>query len=199
MDGIAWSPDGARVVAVSRDLKARAWDTSSGTMQWSIDFVRQPLRARFAPDGASLAICGGAGVALHDPANGRVRAQLSGHRGGVQDVQFTPDGAAVWTLGDDGTLRVFGTADGRALATMRAHDGRGAALAIAPDGSRLATCGEDDRLLLWDVAARTPVWSREWKDGYKLTFSVDGKRLWALPLGKELLCFDTEPAARRQS
>jgi WD40 repeat protein len=167
-------------------------------MQWSIDFVRQPLRARFAPDGSSLAICGGAGVALHDPANGQVRAQLSGHRGGVQDVQFTPDSAAVWTLGDDGTLRMFHAADGSALATMRAHDGRGAALAIAPDGSRLATCGEDDRLVLWDVAARTPVWSRGWKDGYKLTFSADGKRLWALPLGRELLRFDTEPAARRQ-
>lgn len=193
MDGAARSPDGARIAAVSRDNRARAWDAATGALQWQIDFPRQQLWAEFSPDGGTLGICGLAGAALHDPTTGAVRVPLSGHRGGVKALQFTPDGKAVLTLGDDGWLRVWNAADGATVASLRAHDGRGAAAALSPDGSRLATCGEDDRLVLWDVSTRAAVWSRDLKDGYCLSWSADGQRLWVLPLGKELLCLDAVP------
>lgn len=196
IDAVAWSPDGTRIAAVCRDNQARAWDAATGQMLWKVDFPKTPLRIVFAPDGSALAIAGQAGVALHDPADGAVRVALKGHRGTVQSVQFAPDGNEVVTVGEDGTLRFWNSADGTLLASTVAHDGPARRVAMSPDGTRLATCGDDDRIVLWDTATRAAVWSRDLKDGYCLSWSHDGRRLWVLTLGKELLCLDAGPVVQ---
>lgn len=194
IDGVARSPDGQRIAAVSRDGKARLWDAASGALRWRIDLPRQALRVAFAPGGDVLGICGLAGASLHDAATGATTVPLVGHRGSVQALCFAPDGTEVITLGDDGTVRFWQASDGRLLATARAHDGRGQAAALSPDGRRLATCGDDQRLVLWDVAARAPVWARDLASGYCLSWSHDGQRLWVLTLDKELFRLEASPA-----
>jgi WD40 repeat protein len=198
IDAIAWSPDGETLAAVSRDNRARAWSVTTGDLRWQADFAQSQYRLAFSRDGGTLGIVGVAGAALHDPATGAVRHALVGHRGRVTAIAFTPDGKEALTLGDDGTLRAFAVADGRQRAVTKAHDGEGRALALAPDGTRLATCGEDDRLVLWDVATRAAVWSRDVRDPYAMAWSRDGRRLWIATLDKRLLAFDAVPLRDRR-
>ncbi|MBK8096917.1 MAG: WD40 repeat domain-containing protein [Planctomycetes bacterium] len=198
VDAIAWSHGGRLLAAVSRDHKARAWRVATGDLLWTAEFAGQQVRLAFSPDDATVAIAGQAGAALHDAATGELRIPLRGHRGRVTGIRFTPDGSEVLTLGEDGTLRAYRAADGTAVAQVRAHDGNGRAAEMSPDGRRLATCGEDDRLVVWDVATRAAVWSRDVKDAYSLAWSRDGQRLWVLTLERELIGFDAVPARQRQ-
>ena len=53
-------------------------------------------------------------------------------------------------------------------------------VAFSPDGRALASCGQDGRLLLWDVAAGTPVntWQFPGVVG-AVAFAADGRHLVA--------------------
>jgi WD40 repeat protein len=65
---------------------------------------------------------------------------LSGHKGPVRGVALTPDGQAIITGGDDGTVRVWSTADGAPHETLApGYAGEILALAVSPDGQTILT------------------------------------------------------------
>jgi len=69
---------------------------------------------------------------------------LAGHKGPVRAVAVMPDGDAIITGGDDGTVRVWSAADGAPRSTLASgHTGPILALAIAPDGGTVLTGSAD--------------------------------------------------------
>ena len=82
---------------------------------------------------------------------------LTGHRGDVYTVLYSPDGTRLATCGKDGTVRLWNARDGKPLAVFAGHakEKEVNALAFTPDGSKLASVSDDGLLFLWDTSMPT--------------------------------------------
>ncbi len=76
---------------------------------------------------------------------------LSGHKGVVNTVSWSPDGKHVASGGSDQTVRVWGVVTGKELHIYSHHQGEVRALAWSPDGTCLASAGDDQMVHIWQV------------------------------------------------
>jgi mono/diheme cytochrome c family protein len=78
-------------------------------------------------------------VELLDPATHAVIRKLEGHKGAVNALAFSPDGATLFAAGGEnsvaGEIKLWRVADGTAVRTIEGHRDTIYALALSPDGS----------------------------------------------------------------
>ena len=99
------------------------------------------------------------------------------HKGLVQAVAFSPDGARVATGSDDRSARVFDAATGAEISRLD-HDREVYAVAFSPDGTRVATGSGDRSARVFDAATGAEI-SRVDHEGTvnAVAFSPDGTRV----------------------
>jgi WD40 repeat protein len=176
LDRLAFSPDGASVLARDRDGQERTWDLRTGHVR--------PVPAR-PPSPAEIATIDGDSVLVHDPASGRVRCVLSRRSAGAEhagahetialsgspehvelDVADDDRGRLVTTSRSVGDDSVFLT-PGRVNAAAQVWDGARCTLlytlfpehgwdavhsaSFSGDGTRLVTTSEDTAQI-WSLA-----------------------------------------------
>ncbi|MDY3554341.1 sigma-70 family RNA polymerase sigma factor [Gemmata sp. JC717] len=176
IQGIAFSPDGTRLVTSGRDanqgITVRVLDAIScqeqsrlqGALNRSLgkkagerpESWRVRMQPTFSPDGRLLAMNRGeAAIPVWEMTTGNERCLLRGHDGPTSAVAFSADGRTLASAGWDHTIRVWDVETARELKCWKGHRGLVNALAFTPDGRTLISAGNDCTLLLWDVLELT--------------------------------------------
>ena len=78
--------------------------------------------------------------------------ELSGHRGTVFSVAFSPDGTRLASGSGDSTVRLWEVATGTQVRELSGHGGAVFSVAFSPDGTMLASGSRDATVRLWDIA-----------------------------------------------
>jgi eukaryotic-like serine/threonine-protein kinase len=112
--------------------------------------------------------------------NNRARAErvaLHAHRGGVNDMVFSPDGRSLVTTGADGSLAVVDVVS-REERVRASADAALYALSFAPRGEAVATAGQDGRVTLWSIESGEATHLLEHDEEVNaVAFSPDGAQL----------------------
>jgi WD40 repeat protein/beta-lactamase regulating signal transducer with metallopeptidase domain len=125
-------------------------------------------------------------------------ARATGARVTVLALAYSPDGAALASAGEGGSIVLRDVRGGRVTARLEGHRDAVSALAFSPDGKALASGSYDKTVRLWDVATgrETSVLAGHTNWVFSVAFSPDGRalasaghdkvvRVWDVAKGRE--------------
>jgi eukaryotic-like serine/threonine-protein kinase len=209
LTGVAYSPDGRRIVTGSRDKAAKVWDAETGreifTLAGHTDFV---YRVAYSPDGRRIVTGSWDKTAkVWDATTGRLLFTLAGHTNLISGVAYSPDGKRILTAsgpalmgngfsaGDSpqGEAKVWDAGTGAEIFTFASDAWGLLGVAYSPDGGRIVT-GSWYKAKVWDARTGREILPLGGKIG-PVAFSPDGKRiltggniakLWDAATGREI-------------
>ncbi|HVJ68273.1 MAG TPA: serine/threonine-protein kinase [Caulifigura sp.] len=195
------APD-SRSVAILVDLPEgrRAIDLLDPSTDKTIRIATDGLGgAVYSPDGQMVALAHLNEIWLLESATGRLLRNWSAHLHGIRQLAFSPDGAALASVGGDRMLKVWRCTDAEMLCSEDAHAGGVRCVAFSPDGETVATAGDDQflRLWRWKLGAFTFELPLDDPSVGKLAFTSDGMQI--LTLGDGILRIYGNPPATKVS
>jgi WD40 repeat protein len=163
-------------------------------LQFRTPGVATTPSAHYSLDGSQVVTAGPDTEVVIWDTGGHILHHLLGHNSVVYDAFFSPNGALVYSCGDE-TVRMWNAASGGLIRTYYGHQGEVVRLAVSTDGRRIGSVGiRDDLGIVWDVNSgqelrvllghRDQVWSIDFSpDGTSVvTASWDSTvRIWDLP------------------
>jgi WD40 repeat protein len=192
VNGVRFSPDGARVASASSDHTARVFDAASGACLALLEGHRDDVNAvAWSPEGRRVATASFDGTArIHAAASGALLAVCAGHEADVNGVAWSPDGGVLATASDDRTVRLFAP-DGAPRGALRGHTDWVDGVAFSPDGKLLASASLDRSVRVWDVAsgACVAVLGGHGCTVKAVAWSPDGERLATAAYDKRIRIF----------
>jgi WD40 repeat protein len=183
--------DASRLVTVSRDVSARAWDVATGREISRIELANPAFAAAtFHPDGATAATCAWERVDgqvhgvvwIWDTSSGAVRTRQRVGVKPLSSIRFTPDGRHLLAGSWDGLVHVLDPAaiELRRLA-LRRDDVYNAVndIAVSPDGALVAAAAKDRNVHVFRIADGECLAILRGHEGYVegLAFAPDGLTL----------------------
>ncbi|MEW6156142.1 MAG: c-type cytochrome domain-containing protein [Verrucomicrobiota bacterium] len=134
-----------------------------------------------------------------------VQRTLPGHRGPINALVFTADGAHLFAAGGQpglfGEVRQWKTSDGTLIRTMEGHSDAIYALALSPDGKMLATGSYDQKIQLWNPENGQLLKTLSGHNGciFDLAFRPDGKILASASADRTVKLWDVLSGERRDT
>jgi WD40 repeat protein len=205
---LALAPDGRLLAAGTRSGEIRLFATPSGSALATIKAHgnENVTELAISPDGKTLASCAESGsqpvIKLWSLPDGALKGTLSGHKGRISALEFTPDGSLLVSGSFDDSARTWTVADGKPARTLSGHNGDVNALVVLPDGRMVATASDDNTVKLWSLpdGALAKTLDGHHQSVVALAVSADGRllvsssqdntiRLRSLPEGQALATF----------
>ena len=120
VEGVAISPDGARVAAVTRDGVIALWTAEGKLVSERASGGAFVIAVTFSRDGTLLATGGDRVAELWDAATGEPVVSFPGHPFPVVQLGFSPDGRELTALDNDGHAHVYPASAAEFVAQARA-------------------------------------------------------------------------------
>ncbi|MCP4870498.1 MAG: WD40 repeat domain-containing protein [Proteobacteria bacterium] len=160
IEGIAFSPDGTAVAAVSRNSNGGVWDVATGERKFELRLHEDSCESVvWSPDGTLLATGAWDGtVRLWDAATGAKALVIEdAHTEGIFALAFSPAGTHIASGAQEGTTKLWDIGTGVLSREFPPHDASVYSIAFSPDGTRLATGSRDGsaRIHLIETGERT--------------------------------------------
>jgi RNA polymerase sigma factor (sigma-70 family) len=208
VQGLAFTPDGERLVVGDKDGGVRIWDIAAGQGPKGIvvgDFDGDGiLDLAISPDGKGLAVRKKATVVLRDVKSGKIR-WIHDVQDGTGHFTFAPDGQVLVFSDQGGVIRLLDVGTGKEIRRLPAQNQKPSAVAFSPDGRFLVTAAQEPGVRLWEAATGRIMMSLKLNDPvthvavgpdgkYLLLVDVKGTlHLADLPTGKLLRTFVGQP------
>src|SRR5262245_47616930 len=169
-----------------------------------------PVRASvnalaFSPQANVVAVGRYQTVELIDPTTRLVVRKLDGHKGAINGLVFSPDGATLYAASGEnaleGEVRAWRVSDGTLLRTIEGHRDTIYALALSPDGKVLATGSYDQQIKLWNTETGAELKTLRGHNGavFGLSFRPDGKILASASADRTVKLWDVASGQRRDT
>ena len=154
--GVAWSPDGMRLVMGNWQGHVQAFDANTGlngiTFQ-APDLHQQVEAVIWLPGGKSIAACGDDNIVwIWNATTRRLQQTYRGHNNWVISLACSPDGKYIASGSFDMTVQVWEVATGRQIVKYSGHSDRICSVAWSPDGSYIASASYDTTVQIWEAA-----------------------------------------------
>ena len=179
--GIAWNPDGTRVVTTSDDGTARIWNARTGDQITILLGHHRDVRSSgWSYDGGRIVTASGDGTArIWDARTGSLLKTLRGHEAAIRSVAWSRDGEQIVTASDDKTARIWDVMSGKQILVLRGHEGFVRSAGWSPDSARVVTASQDKTIRIWDAHTGTQILASPVQDGIisSAAFSPDGTRI----------------------
>jgi WD40 repeat protein/serine/threonine protein kinase len=153
--GVAFSPDGTRIVTAGVTGEACVWDARTGAELLELKgHTFMVMNAAFSPDGERIITASADGTAkVWDARTGTPRLELGGIKGGATCAAFSPDGTWIVAGGGSGErgggeATVWDARTGMPRFTLKGLKGRVESVTVSKDGTRFVTGGE---AAVWDA------------------------------------------------
>jgi WD40 repeat protein len=183
---LSFTADGKTLFSAGADGKINLWDIETRKVRQSFDVGADSVAPlAISRDGKFLASFKKSKkdkvgeLRCWDVGKGEARL-LTGHRGPVLGMAFSPDGKTLASGSEDHTAMLWDVSTGRKLQTLREHTGPVYCVAFHPDGTTLVTLAEDNLAKFWDVKTGQDHTSFDFDQGRfpkAIAFSPDGKTL----------------------
>jgi WD40 repeat protein/predicted Ser/Thr protein kinase len=188
LERVRISPDSRTIAAVFRDAVDRRHPDPAGVyllaaqtlqIERKIEFAGA-RRVAFSPAGGQIAISTETNIALYDLAEAKL--MWSKPQTMIEQLDFTPDGAAVACAGLDRVVTLRRSSDGGIARRLAAHRSPIRSFAFSPDGKTLATGGASGVIKLWHVPTMQELFDLRGPGGAcaRLEFSNDSRNLVCL-------------------
>ena len=150
--GATVSADGMRALTASFDNSVGYWRLGSDEVRWLDGHEAAVKSVIFI--GADRAASGGDdfSVRLWDLEGGTESALLEGHKGQVQAVAVSPDGARLASAAWDGWIGLWDARTGEIDGMLRGHEAGVNDVVFARDGSAIYSASADGTIRVWDAA-----------------------------------------------
>jgi WD40 repeat protein len=152
--GVAYYPDGRRIVAATAGGVLIVWNLDDGVQRLLLVGHTDAVHAvQVSPDGRSLLSASADGsLILWDAENGGVLRRWQGHRGAVRSIAIHPDGEMALSAGADNQVILWEMETGRAIAHWQGHQQPVFTVVISPDGTRALSGDAQGTVIHWELA-----------------------------------------------
>ena len=175
---VAFSPDGATLISASNDEDEDIigiWDLATGTRTATLGGKGWIRSMALSPDGVTLASGSGGAIELWNLRTGTRTATLEVQEFPVTSVSFGPDGTALVSGEEDGSVRLWDLEAGTNPQTFM-HGGEVGSVSFSPDGRTAVSASADGTVRLWDTSsgASGPILEGEGYQVSSVSYSPDG-------------------------